>query len=112
MNPYRYIEACYCLDSDGHKLCRQSELLMAKGQLTEAWQLLGELRKDPQVVGELRVQVLLMESCACVAGGACAVALPLLVEALSTAHHHHLAYLAALTHLHTANVQVSCITKN
>ncbi|KAK8401822.1 hypothetical protein O3P69_001135 [Scylla paramamosain] len=85
---------------------RQSELLIAKGQLTEAWQLLGELRKDPQVVGELRVQVLLMESCACVAGGACAVALPILVEALSTAHNHHLTYLAAITHLHTANVQL------
>ncbi|XP_050699496.1 anaphase-promoting complex subunit 5-like [Eriocheir sinensis] len=85
---------------------KQSELLICKGQVTEAWQLLGALRKDPEVVGELRVQVLLMESCACVAGGACAVALPILVEALSTAQHHHLAYLAALTNLHTANVQL------
>lgn len=76
--------------------------------MTEAWQLLGALRKESEVVGELRVQVLLMESCACVAGGASAVALPILVEALSTAQHHHLAYLAALTHLHTANVQVCC----
>ncbi|XP_071514298.1 anaphase-promoting complex subunit 5 [Panulirus ornatus] len=85
---------------------RNCELLMSKGELTEAWELLGELRKDPEVVGELRVRLLLVESCAAVAGGGHAVAVPLLVEALTTAHDHHLTYLAALTHLHTANVQL------
>lgn len=85
---------------------RHCELLVAKGELTGAWELLGELRKDPEVVGELRVRLLVVESCAAVAGGGNAVAVPLLVEALTTAHDHHLTYLAALTHLHTANVQL------
>ncbi|XP_042236488.1 anaphase-promoting complex subunit 5-like [Homarus americanus] len=85
---------------------RQCELLVAKGELTEAWELLGELQKDPEVVGELRVRLLLVESCAAVAGGGNAVAVPLLVEGITTAHEHHLTYLAALTHLHLANVQL------
>ncbi|XP_045623657.1 anaphase-promoting complex subunit 5 isoform X2 [Procambarus clarkii] len=85
---------------------RQCELLVAKGELTGAWELLGALQKDPEIVGELRVRLLLVESCAAVAGGGNAVAIPLLVEALTTAHDHHLTYLAALTHLHTANVQL------
>lgn len=79
---------------------------MAKGELTEAWELLGELRKDSEIIGELRVRLLLVESCAAVAGGGNAVAVPILVEALTTATDHHLTYLAALTHLHLANVQV------
>lgn len=85
---------------------RQCELLVAKGELTQVWELLSELHKSPEMVGELRVRLLLMESCVAVAGGGNAVAIPLLVEALTTAHDHHLTYLAAITHLHTANVQV------
>lgn len=85
---------------------RQCELLVAKGELTQVWELLSELHKSPEMVGELRVRLLLMESCVAVAGGGNAVAIPLLVEALTTAHDHHLTYLAAITHLHTANVQL------
>ncbi|KAK7077016.1 hypothetical protein SK128_015544 [Halocaridina rubra] len=85
---------------------RQCELLVAKGELTKVWDLLGKLHKDPKVVGERRVRVLLIESCAGVAGGGDAIAVPLVVEALTTAREHHLVYLEALTHLHTANIQL------
>ncbi|XP_064093534.1 anaphase-promoting complex subunit 5-like [Macrobrachium nipponense] len=85
---------------------RQCELLVAKGELTKVWELLGDLREDPELVGELRVRMLLIESCAAVMGGGCAVAIPVIVEALTNAREHHLTYLEAIAHLHTANIQL------
>lgn len=88
--------------------CRRSDLLVATGDLVGAWRLLGELRNESATAaGEARVRLLLAESCVAVAAGGWAIAIPTLVEALTVATRHHLAYLAALTHLHTANVQVN-----
>ncbi|KAK4302032.1 hypothetical protein Pmani_025852 [Petrolisthes manimaculis] len=85
----------------------RSDLLVATGDLVGAWRLLGELRNEPAVAdGEARVRLLLAESCVAVTAGGWAIAIPILVEALTVATRHHLAYLAALTHLHTANVQM------
>ncbi|KAK3875237.1 hypothetical protein Pcinc_019879 [Petrolisthes cinctipes] len=86
---------------------RRSDLLVATGDLVGAWRLLGELRNESAVAdGEARVRLLLAESCVAVTAGGWAIAIPILVEALTVATRHHLAYLAALTHLHTANVQM------
>ncbi|CAL4060929.1 unnamed protein product, partial [Meganyctiphanes norvegica] len=87
-----------------YKLC---EVLLGRGELTKMWKELGELRNDSEIVGELRVRLLLLESQCVVAGSnGAAVALPILVEALTTAQQHHLTYLHALTHLNLANVQL------
>jgi len=86
---------------------RLCEVLLGRGELTKMWKVLGELRNDSEIVGELRVRLLLLESQCVVAGSnGAAVALPILVEALTTAQQHHLTYLHALTHLHLANVQL------
>lgn len=86
---------------------RLCEVLLGRGELTQMWEELGQLRNDSEIVGELRVGLLLLES-QCVVGGSngTAVALSILVEALNTAKQHHLTYLHALTHLHLANVQL------
>ncbi|XP_076057138.1 anaphase promoting complex subunit 5 ida isoform X2 [Oratosquilla oratoria] len=89
-----------------HAQYRECELMVAKGELTRASQLLGKLQKKEDLNVDLQVKLLLLESELLVISGSSTTALPILVEALALADKHHLHYLAALTRLHLANVQL------